>query len=99
MVAFGLILLLTWDPKNVLPKNPCSIAAQASLVADSVMMRELPPEAQWMNDKEFDALFEGSRYSMGWSEELDGQGKFGIDVNLKPRPQKMEGWLKWGWLT
>jgi hypothetical protein len=88
MVACALILLLTSDPKNVLPKNPCSIAAQASFVVDSVMMRELPPEAQWMNDKDFDALFGESRYSMKWSEEVDGQGRFGIDVDLRPRPQK-----------
>jgi hypothetical protein len=59
------------------------------------MIRELPPEAQWMDDKKFDALFEGARYSMGWDDEEDGQRRFRIDVDLRPRPQKMVGWLKW----
>jgi hypothetical protein len=93
MFACASIMVLTSDPKKVLSKNPCSIAAQASFVADSVMMREIPPEAQWANDKEFNALFEGSRYSMGWSEGVNGRRTFGIDMDLRPKPQKKVGWL------
>jgi hypothetical protein len=61
------------------------------------MMWELPAEAQWMNDREFDALFEGHRYAMGWGEQVDGgQARFGIDLDLRARPQKERvGWLKW----
>jgi hypothetical protein len=95
MVVCALISLLTINPKNVLPKNPCSIAAQASLVAGSLMMSEMPPEAQWMGDKEFDALFDGGRYALGWSEDRAGQGRFGVDVDLRPKEEKESGWLRW----
>ncbi|KAJ9617034.1 hypothetical protein H2200_000755 [Cladophialophora chaetospira] len=81
----------------VVPKNPCSIAAQASLVAGSSMMAGLPPEAQWMDDKEFEALFKGHRYSMGWSSGNDGKGRYCIDVSEAIRP--MERKRRWDFLT
>jgi hypothetical protein len=96
MTICALISLFTINPKKVLPKNPCSIAAQASLVAGSLMMDQLQPEAQWMIEKEFIALFEGNRYSMGWSEEVEGQGRFGVDIDMRPGPRKMRRWFDWG---
>lgn len=95
MLLCALVALLTSNPKNVLPKNPCSIAAQASLVAGSSMLAEMPAEAQWMDDREFGRLFEGKRYALGWSEEGYEQGRFGVDVDFKPK-QKGEGrWWDW----
>lgn len=64
---------------GMLPKNPCSIAAQASLLAGSRMLADIPPEAQGMGDKEFEKLFVGKRYLLGWSRGADGQKRFGID--------------------
>ncbi|KAF2124960.1 hypothetical protein P153DRAFT_117017 [Dothidotthia symphoricarpi CBS 119687] len=84
MTVCALISLFTLKMSQVLPKNPCSIAAQASLVAGSKMMADLPAEAQHMKDKEFNALFEGARYRMGWSDE-NGAGRFGIDVDHRLR--------------
>jgi hypothetical protein len=37
------IALFLFDAKNLLPKNPCSIAAQASLLADSKFLDMIPP--------------------------------------------------------
>jgi hypothetical protein len=96
MIVCALISLLTIDLRNVLPKNPCSIAAQASLVAGSQMMKDLPAEAQWMSDKEFAKLFEGGRYRMGWSGDGEDE-RFGIDADARPRLQEKTGWRKWLW--
>jgi hypothetical protein len=81
MVICAVVSLSTVRLSKILPKNPCSIAAQASLVAGSEMMSRLPPEAQWMDDKEFNALFKGERYAMGWGVGSDGKERFGIDVD------------------
>jgi hypothetical protein len=90
MVICTVVSLFTVRLSKILPKNPCSIAAQASLVAGSEMMSQLPPEAQWMEDKEFDALFKGERYAMGWGVGSDGKERFGIDVD---KSQSMESRL------
>jgi hypothetical protein len=81
MVICAIVSLSTARLSKILPKNPCSIAAQASLVAGSEMVSRLPPEAQWMDDKEFNALFEGERYAMGWGVNEDGKERFGIDID------------------
>jgi hypothetical protein len=81
MVICAVVSLSTVRLSKILPKNPCSIAAQASLVAGSEMMSKLPPDAQWMDDKEFNALFKGERYAMGWGVGSDGKERFGIDVD------------------
>jgi hypothetical protein len=93
MLLCALVALLTSDPKNVLPKNPCSIAAQASLVAGSSMLAGLPAEAQWMDDREFAELFEGKRYVMGWSREGYEQRRFGVEVDVSPRKRGKRRWL------
>jgi hypothetical protein len=64
---------------GMLPKNPCSIAAQASLVAGSRMLADIPPEAQGMGEREFEKLFVGKRYLLGWSRGADGEERFGVD--------------------
>jgi hypothetical protein len=96
MILCALIALLTINLRNVLPKNPCSIAAQVSLVAGSQMMVELPTEAQWMDDKDFERLFEGRKYSMGWTGGIEGERRFGIDVDGRVREQEA-GWRRWLW--
>lgn len=73
------------NTKEILPKNPCSIAAQASLLAGSSMLKEdvIPPGSEWCSDKELRerGVFDGLLFSMGWRGGADGEKRwFGIDV-------------------
>jgi hypothetical protein len=89
MLVCALVSLLTIDFRKVLPKNPCSIAAQASLVAGSEMMRDLPVEAQCMGDREFEELFQGKRFKMGAAVSTgDRDGRWGIDIDKGPRVKR-----------
>lgn len=88
--AFLAAVLL--DTDRVLPKNPCSIAAVASLLAGSELLASIPRGAEWMSDKQLkeSGVFEGNVYSMGWwggsvgdsdgSISSSGMRRFGIDV-------------------
>jgi hypothetical protein len=68
--AIGASLLI--DTRTVLPKNPCSIAAVASLLADSEIRDQkngiIPPGAEWMSNKELEkrGVFKGYKFRMGW---------------------------------
>ncbi|OJD30880.1 uncharacterized protein BKCO1_5400068 [Diplodia corticola] len=56
------------DTKKVLPKNPCSVAAMASLLAGSKLLAAIPEGAEWMSDRQLrqKGVFEGMVFSMGW---------------------------------
>jgi hypothetical protein len=89
MLVCALVSLLTIDLRKVLPKNPCSIAAQASLVAGSEMMRDMPVKAQCMGDREFEELFQGKRFKMGAAVSTgDRDGRWGIDIDKGPRVKR-----------
>lgn len=73
------------NTKEILPKNPYSIAAQASLLAGSSMLKEdvIPSGSEWCSDKELRerGVFDGSLFSMGWRGGANGEKRwFGIDV-------------------
>ncbi|KAF9633215.1 hypothetical protein BFW01_g4109 [Lasiodiplodia theobromae] len=80
------------DTNRVLPKNPCSIAAVATLLAGSELLASIPRGAEWMSDKQLkeSGVFEGKVYSMGWwggsvgdsdgSISSSGGRRFGIDI-------------------
>ncbi|KAK0663042.1 hypothetical protein DIS24_g1526 [Lasiodiplodia hormozganensis] len=80
------------DTNRVLPKNPCSIAAVATLLAGSELLASIPRGAEWMSDKQLKerGVFEGKVYSMGWwggsvgdsdgSISSSGGRRFGIDI-------------------
>lgn len=76
------------DARRVLPKNPASIAAGASLVAGGPEMlgRDVVPEgAQWWGDAELEkrVVWGGLFFSLGWwdANGAGGQGRrFGLDV-------------------
>jgi hypothetical protein len=81
MMICAVVSLFTVRLSRILPKNPCSIAAQVSLVAGSQMLSGLPSKAQWMDDKEFNTLFEDEKYAMSWSVDVDGTEQFRVDVD------------------
>lgn len=75
------VSLFTTRTRRILPKNPCSIAAVASLIAGSDMVREIPAGSEWCGTTglEKESVFEGKFFSMGWWTDGDEQ-RFGIDV-------------------
>ncbi|KAF7171126.1 hypothetical protein CNMCM6106_005613 [Aspergillus hiratsukae] len=68
MVLCALISLGLMQTKQILPKNPSSIAAVASFLDGARMLRSdvIPPEAQWCGDEKLRKVFEGRRFTMGW---------------------------------
>ncbi|KAK3984762.1 hypothetical protein QBC44DRAFT_385482 [Cladorrhinum sp. PSN332] len=72
--------------RSLLPKNPCSIAAVASLLAGSVLLDTIPEGSEWLSDEEVRKaeIFEGKLFTMGWWETKNEDGevtgrRFGID--------------------
>jgi len=75
--------MLTSNSKHVLPKNPCSIAAVASLLAGSEILELIPLGSEWCDDKELRrrGVFDGYLFSMGWwSKPGTSKRRFGIDI-------------------
>ena len=96
--ALAFILL---DTRRVLPKNPCSIAAVASLLAGSEMLGKgiIPDGAEWCDDEELRrrGVFEGYLFSMGWWADKHGERRrFGIDVGRADaeKPEKRLPFVK-----
>ncbi|KAF2137462.1 uncharacterized protein K452DRAFT_235787 [Aplosporella prunicola CBS 121167] len=73
------------DTRETLPKNPCSIAAAASLLASSEMLKEgvIPRGSEWCTDKEMEqkGIFQSYLFSLGWwGEKGTPERRFGIDI-------------------
>ena len=68
LLSIVLALLL---PRCVLPKNPGSVAARASLWADSTLWWHLPPGAEWLPDEKLAHRLRRKTFRMGW---FDGAG-------------------------
>lgn len=69
--------------RRILPANPCSIAASASLLAGTKMLKRIPPRAEFLKrDSDLARLggLDDQTFSLGWWEEYSGRGKFRIDV-------------------
>jgi hypothetical protein len=68
LAALNTVLMKT---RGVVPKNPCSIAAAASLLADSNILDALPRGAERMSSEEIErrAGFKGKTFYMGWYEK------------------------------
>ncbi|KMU72952.1 hypothetical protein CISG_09966 [Coccidioides immitis RMSCC 3703] len=71
MVILAVTSTLLMNTKNILPKNPCSIAAVASLLAGSRIVEDpqiIPQGAEWWDDKELvkRGVFVGWRFSIRW---------------------------------
>ncbi|KAF9895107.1 hypothetical protein FE257_000009 [Aspergillus nanangensis] len=80
MVLCAAVAFFAIDTRRTLPKNPCSIAGQASLLAGSEMLGEnvIPPGCEWWSDRELRrrGVFGGWMFSMGWWKG----GRFGIGI-------------------
>jgi hypothetical protein len=84
MWLFTTIALYLFDIKNLIPKNPCpcSIAAQASLLADSKFLDMIPAGAENATAEELMQMtpFVDHQFSMGWWDDENGGRWFGIDI-------------------
>lgn len=92
--ALSLLAIITWltlDTRKILPKNPLSIAAIASLLADSSLLSEdvIPKGSEWCSDKELAerGVLAGHCYSLGWwrDDEENKRARFGIDIGKAER--------------
>lgn len=91
-VALSFLLMST---DKILPLNPCSIAARASLLAGSQMLNPksglLPPGSEWCDDRYLRARFahEGKTFSLRWWEadvtKYGGQMNYRIDFDESDR--------------
>lgn len=77
------VAILLSRTKNLLPENPCSIAAQARLFADSQLLSLIPGDIGHLTNKQLarETPFVDHMFSLGWWE-VDGKEtrRFGIDV-------------------
>jgi hypothetical protein len=83
VLVLNAISLLATPKRGVVPKCPGSIAAMASLLADSTIFRHLPEGAEFMSDAELAGYFEGKSFRMGWFLDETGsvpERKFMIGV-------------------
>jgi hypothetical protein len=78
------IIYYSFDTKTLLPKNPCSIAAQASLLAGSKFLDMIPEGAENATLEELMEMtpFKDHLFSMGWWDDGNGGKRFGIDVGM-----------------
>ena len=83
MVLCALVSMIFTRSKNVLPQNPCSIAAVAAYLADSSILTKevIPPGSELMNEKELreKGILEHGLYSFGWWGEGESR-RYGVDI-------------------
>ncbi|KAF4464627.1 hypothetical protein FALBO_8535 [Fusarium albosuccineum] len=78
---FGLISIRTIPRGAPLPKSPGSIAAQASLLADSTLWWRLPDGAEWMADEDLARCLRRKTFQLGWNKGGGTQGRsYGIGI-------------------
>lgn len=98
MLLFGIVGSVILNTDRVLPKNPCSIAAVASLLVDSDLLSRYEGFVGDPNDKDVgQALFANCRFFSEWSKEgaLDEptKDKFIIRLVDDTKEEPPEGWI------
>ncbi|KAF4446362.1 hypothetical protein F53441_9985 [Fusarium austroafricanum] len=78
-LVFGLLSLRTAS-RGTLSKSPGSIAAQASLLADSTLWWRLPDGAEWMDDDDLARCLRRRTFHLGWSKGATGSQNYGIGI-------------------
>lgn len=85
MMLCAIVVLFKVNAKELLPKNPCSIAGRASLLVGAEMLsRDVIPEGSELLDEtqlKARGVFEGYLFSMDRWEARDGTNpRWGIDI-------------------
>jgi len=68
--------------RRVVPKDPLSIAAMASLLADSNIYRYLPEGAEGMASQELGEAFRGKELRMGWFRDAEDGEKTNFTIGV-----------------
>ncbi|RJE20089.1 hypothetical protein PHISCL_07584 [Aspergillus sclerotialis] len=80
MLVCSVTAYATLRTRGILPNDPCSIAAKASLLAGSKILSEdvIPPGSEWLSDEQLrvNGTFAEDRFRLKW---WDGQ-RYGIDI-------------------
>ncbi|KAI5459790.1 hypothetical protein BGZ63DRAFT_425744 [Mariannaea sp. PMI_226] len=79
-IIFGVLSLRTTHRGPALPKDPGSIAAQGSLLADSTLWWRLPEGAVWMDDDELERYIRRKTFRLGWHNLGNGGRAYGIGI-------------------
>lgn len=69
MLILGILGTWLLNTDHVLPKSPCSIAAVASLLADSKLLDQFVQGAWRPDEKSLDQTFAHRRFYLGWWQE------------------------------
>ncbi|KAG9594266.1 hypothetical protein KCV01_g10350, partial [Aureobasidium melanogenum] len=85
--------LWLFDAEQLIPKDPCSIAAQASLLAGAEFLRLIPPGTQALSNTKMVQVtpFRDHLFSIGWWTQEDGTRRFGIDVGQAETEEQCKG--------
>lgn len=82
LCTFASIFLLK-EAQSLLPSDPCSVAASASLLAESEILASIPEGAQWCHSakqRTKKRVFEAHLFSLGWFEGVGGRRRFAVDT-------------------
>ena len=84
-----ILIFLFIDMRKVLPKQPGSIAAAASMLADSRLLDEIPLGVEFMTDRQWkeNGIWHGTECRMGWWDDSSSEGQriFKIDSRRNER--------------
>ncbi|KAH0370695.1 hypothetical protein KCU65_g2265, partial [Aureobasidium melanogenum] len=85
--------LWLFDAEHLLPQSPCSIAAQASLLAGAEFLRLIPPGSQILSNTKMAQVtpFKDHLFSIGWWTQEDGTRRFGIGVGQAETEEQCKG--------
>lgn len=95
MVVCGAVAVTFMDKRQVLPKDPGSIAAVASLLAGSEMLEAIPKGSEWCDDKKLEKqpVFSEHTFSMGWwshESRVDGGDVEAVDTGSQDGDERPE---------
>ncbi|GAB7348548.1 hypothetical protein MBLNU459_g6941t1 [Dothideomycetes sp. NU459] len=77
----AVITFVLFDPRNLSPERPRSIATQAALLAGADELLGLVPSSmEKYDEKALDAIFDGYFYSLGWWNDHAERRIFGIGI-------------------
>jgi hypothetical protein len=74
ILVLGILSTVVLNTDHVLPKNPCSIASVASLLADSSLLDQFVQGLWDPNDKSLRQTFAGRQFYLGWWEHGPSDG-------------------------